>query len=232
MCVVGPDAGPPVDAGTCGPWNCQGCCTAAGVCVSGQGNQRCGVGGQQCVNCTTNGGTCDAGQCVYPNTCPAPYGGCPSYETVTPPYTKTNVCSQDTLNKVVMACAGTPTPPGCELLLSSLQQSDPACGQCLWQFVGPNAPATCVAPYLSDTCNHQVACTFDCLNVACAQCPTDQSQTCRDDALASGGTCAGYTQGALCYQSALQQASFCNWPGDYGKWIYMVGNHYCGTGAP
>lgn len=238
MCIGGMDAGidappPPIDAATCGPWNCQGCCTANGTCVPGQSNLRCGVGGQQCTNCTTNNGTCDAGQCVYPNSCPAAYGGCPSYESVTVPYTKPSACSQAVLDKAVAVCAGTPTPPACGQYLLDLQQTDPACGQCIWQFTGPNAAATCVAPYLTDTCNHAVACTFDCLDVACSQCAIDQTQQCRDSALWNSGTCSGYTQGAFCYQSALQGAgSFCAWNGDYGKWLYVVGNHYCGNGSP
>ena len=47
------------------------------------------------------------------------------------------------------------------------------------------------------------------------------------------GVCSGYVQGYACYTAAVQgQASFCNWGGDYGKWLYTVGNHYCGTGSP
>gem|GEM_PF-524849 len=233
VCAIPPDASADAPPPGCGPWNCQGCCTANGNCVPGQGNKRCGVGGVQCVDCTIQNGTCQGGQCLYPGTCPAAYGGCPSYQSVVIPYTKPNACSPATLDNVANTCAGSTTPPACGQLLLDLQQTDPACGQCLWQFTGPDAGATCVAPYLSDTCNHATACTFDCLNVACNQCPDTIEQQCRADALTGSGACTGYTQGFWCYLSATQgQASFCAWHGDYGKWIYVVGNHYCGTGSP
>ena len=92
---------------------------------------------------------------------------------------------------------------------------------------------TCVAPYLSDPCNHAYACTMDCLETACGQCAAGQQQQCNQSSLMGTGVCSGYVQGYACYTAAVQgQASFCNWGGDYGKWLYTVGNHYCGTGSP
>jgi hypothetical protein len=65
------DAGVPRDAGTpgdggvaCGPSNCQGCCSAAGVCQSGNDHSACGAGGNlcgMCINLPRHGCGCSSG---------------------------------------------------------------------------------------------------------------------------------------------------------------------------
>lgn len=57
-----PDGGLP-DGGACGPWNCNGCCTAAGQCRPGLSDMRCGKGGEMCENCTVQNLVCVDGDC-------------------------------------------------------------------------------------------------------------------------------------------------------------------------
>ncbi|HEY0880676.1 MAG TPA: hypothetical protein VGD87_04045, partial [Archangium sp.] len=40
---------------TCGPTNCQGCCTATDQCVTGTALNACGSAGAVCADCTTFG---------------------------------------------------------------------------------------------------------------------------------------------------------------------------------
>lgn len=47
----------------CGPATCAGCCTALGVCASGNLNTQCGAQGATCSDCTAQAGTCGAGRC-------------------------------------------------------------------------------------------------------------------------------------------------------------------------
>jgi hypothetical protein len=42
---------------TCGPQNCTGCCEG-NVCVPGTDPNQCGIGGQVCTDCTSQGGMC------------------------------------------------------------------------------------------------------------------------------------------------------------------------------
>jgi hypothetical protein len=51
-----------VDAGTCGPDTCAGCCMGD-VCAYGNQNGVCGTGGSVCADCATYGWTCTAGTC-------------------------------------------------------------------------------------------------------------------------------------------------------------------------
>jgi hypothetical protein len=52
------------DGGTCGPTNCaNGCCTAAGVCITNTTPSRCGAGGAACSSCMM-GNTCVSGACT------------------------------------------------------------------------------------------------------------------------------------------------------------------------
>jgi hypothetical protein len=55
------DGGLDIDAG-CGIANCSGCCDiSTGQChAAGTANNACGIGGNRCQDCTTDGGTCEA----------------------------------------------------------------------------------------------------------------------------------------------------------------------------
>jgi hypothetical protein len=57
--VAGCSSPPP---SSCDGTNCTGCCTSAGMCVSGQANDFCGSGGAACDVCVA-GQTCGAGKC-------------------------------------------------------------------------------------------------------------------------------------------------------------------------
>jgi hypothetical protein len=68
----GSDAG--VDAGSCGPSNCAGCCNGtACIAISSESNGQCGANGLACQPCTT-GTACQTGACV-PTCGPANCGG-------------------------------------------------------------------------------------------------------------------------------------------------------------
>jgi hypothetical protein len=62
---------------TCGPANCQGCCSADGTCLPGTADATCGAGGALCLACTADQ-ACMTGQCVAaPRGCgcgAAPFG--------------------------------------------------------------------------------------------------------------------------------------------------------------
>jgi hypothetical protein len=47
--------------GGCGVLNCSGCCDpSSGQCqTAGTANNACGIGGNTCLDCTTDGGTCE-----------------------------------------------------------------------------------------------------------------------------------------------------------------------------
>jgi hypothetical protein len=113
------DAGQPIDAGdpsqipdgyACGPDTCGGCCNATGDCVGGQSVATCGVGGQNCKDCTASG-ACSQGSCATPSPDAGP-----------PPMCVVASCS--TRN-----CAGFPIQGAC-------CKSDQTCG-CQWTIFAP-----------------------------------------------------------------------------------------------
>ncbi len=115
----GGDAGQPIDAGdpsqipdgyACGPGTCGGCCSATDDCVGGQSVATCGVGGQECKDCTA-AGACSQGSCVTPPPDAGP-----------PPMCVVASCS--TRN-----CAGFPIQGACCKL-------DQTCG-CQWTIFAP-----------------------------------------------------------------------------------------------
>lgn len=60
-----------VEAPECGPETCDGCCDESGLCVAGEAQDECGVGGFACEDCATTA-TCESGTCVPecgPDTC-------------------------------------------------------------------------------------------------------------------------------------------------------------------
>jgi hypothetical protein len=126
------------------------------------------------------------------------------------------------------ACAGAGT--GCEAAFGRLFASNPACAGCLAQFVGDQAFARCLAPFLTNDCNHSLTCGVDCSNTVCGQCPAADKTKCQNAAGNQGGACGAYAYGYVCAVAALQgPGAFCNWDMymDAGKWIYAVGGRYC-----
>ncbi|MBI5537396.1 MAG: hypothetical protein HY898_32030 [Deltaproteobacteria bacterium] len=217
----------------CGPSNCAGCCTKGGVCQNGYADNHCGHGGVLCENCTNSGGSCINSTCSggSASNCPASYPGCSPNASSPQPVKTLNSCSPVDLKNVYANCTGTPTPPSCGAFIAQLKTTNQACYNCLLPLTGPQALGTCLAPYTDAGCNHDLACSLDCNQVACAQCDAFNQQQCEQNVWT--GTCAGYTQGLFCAQSALQgPGAFCAPTGDGGQWLNTVGNHYCGTGTP
>ncbi len=58
----------------CGPASCGGCCTASGRCERGAEVSACGVGGQSCVDCGSQGSCGQDGRCGAPTTTPPDAG--------------------------------------------------------------------------------------------------------------------------------------------------------------
>jgi hypothetical protein len=205
------------------------------VCENGYADNRCGHGGVLCENCTNTNGTCQSGTCAggNPANCPANYPGCSPNETNPQPIQALNACSPVTLKEGSVACTGDPTPAACSVWFQNLQTTSPDCYKCMLPFTGPKAVGTCLAPYLDVSCNHDLACSLDCYTVACSQCSAADQSLCQQNVWNPGSTCSGYTQGLYCMQAAAQgPGAFCVPTGDYGMWVYSVGNHYCGTGNP
>ena len=50
------------DSRRCLPSNCDGCCSAADLCVQGAPDSACGLGGADCIDC--GAGKCTAGSCA------------------------------------------------------------------------------------------------------------------------------------------------------------------------
>ena len=250
--ICDPASGQCVTVPNCSPYNCAGCCSKSGTCEPGFVTAACGHGGTLCENCANTGGYCQSGSCTSGGAggsggswydggvggaggssanCPANYPGCSPSASVPQPTKTLNACSAVDLKNGSVSCSGDPTPPSCGLWYQQLKGTNPGCYTCLLPFTGPMAFGSCLAPFLTAGCNHDLACSLDCQQVACAQCDDATKQACQDGVWS--GTCAGYTQGLWCAQTALQgQGAFCQPTGDYGAWIYAVGNHYCGTGTP
>ena len=66
QCVLGPPGGSGggqcLNAGSCGPGSCQGCCEGVG-CAYGNQDTACGTGGAACEDCTSQGQKCIAHGC-------------------------------------------------------------------------------------------------------------------------------------------------------------------------
>jgi hypothetical protein len=215
----------------CGPDNCAGCCTLLGECKEGSDGAACGQFGGLCQNCAGKGEICDGFACATGETCPAPYGGC-SPAALTPPPKKSTSCSAPELDVLAQACEGSGTQPGCGSSFGDLLGTNPDCYSCLLQFVGDGAYASCLAPYLSETCNHQLSCAADCSNSTCEGCSPIESMDCEKKAFSLKGACEPWLYGYYCAQAAIQgPAKFCDFSSygnDVGLWIQAVGGHYCG----
>lgn len=53
-----------VQAGSCSPQTCTGCCTSTGQCQSGSEATACGTSGSRCTDCSQTGQLCTFGQCL------------------------------------------------------------------------------------------------------------------------------------------------------------------------
>jgi hypothetical protein len=212
----------------CGPDNCAGCCTANGNCVSGAASNECGQFGKLCDNCQAKNQTCIGQVCSSGSTCPAAYPGC-SPDALTPPAVASNSCSLQELDGLEQACSGAPPGPSCGQYYQSLLSSNPACYNCLLQFVGDTAYARCLAAFLTQDCNHSLTCAMYCSNTACGQCSGAQQESCQDQQFSSGGQCQPWVNGYFCAQAAISgPGAFCEFLGDAGQWIAGVGAYYCG----
>jgi len=220
--------------------SCAGCCDVGGNCQNGYANTQCGELGNRCQDCTslTPASTCDVvvspRTCVSQQTqCPAPYTSCPAPLQQQAP-ARQKVCSALDLQNAAGACAGGAYSTACTAFL---QQSalNAGCGLCLeafdWDFVEQVGTRTCVAPFLSATCNHNSACIADCVQESCYNCP-DQSSTSQCEAQAPSGTCSSFSQADQCVATALAgPGAVCNpaaYQGNFGAWLQAVGALYCG----
>jgi len=189
----------------------------------------CGQYGALCDNCASKGQTCQNRVCSGGSTCPAAYPGCNPGAATTPPFSAAS-CSSAELDALAMACASSGTSTACAQFFQRLFASNARCYDCMLQFTGQDAYVRCVAPFLTQQCNHDVTCTVDCSNTACARCPADQANTCRQTAFDQGAPCHGLVNGYYCLQAALGgPAQFCDitqYSGS-GEWLRAVGENYC-----
>jgi len=112
-----------------------------------------------------------------------------------------------------------------------LLQSNPACYDCMLQFLADDGYVKCVAPYLTQQCNHDLTCAVDCSNKSCSQCDPAQESQCRSNVFNQNNACRPYSNGYYCLQAAFSgPASFCNFDqyNDVGRWLQAVGQNYCG----
>lgn len=224
---------------TCTPQNCAGCCDAQGTCQPGFLNGQCGQNGAACVNCSAQGTTCDTA--VMPRvctnqqtTCPAPYNSCPNGVSTAIPPVQRGACTGSDLANARSACAGGAHTNGCASFFAFEQQQRPACAACLRTFDSDFQEATglfaCVAPFVSQSCDHTTGCATDCDTKSCAMCDPGSVSQCQ--ATVRQGQCGQFYQQAACVFPAFMGAgSFCNpqnYGGNFGAWLQGVGGHYCG----
>jgi len=224
----------------CNPGNCSGCCDGTD-CHAGFLPTRCGSGGTTCANCVASGASCNVNTRVCsnePSNCPAAYGTC-SGSLRMPALPRQQVCTFNQLADGRAACDKGPNEPGCNDYFAFLQGQTPACAACLTPFKVPftdtDGIAACVAPFVSDGCNHLLACSKECTDTACNQCADSVEGQCRQNVRLPGGECSSeFTSSTSCAVPALlpgQPGDFCS-PvtsgGNYGRWLEEVGRHYCG----
>jgi hypothetical protein len=227
---------------TCTLANCaQGCCDAQQVCHGGFLNGRCGSAATTCVDCTATASTCDLA--VSPrvctnmqNTCPAPYPGCPG-GVATPVPSIQHVCPTTDLADARAACAGGAHSAACNLFYSFERSTNPSCAACLapfdYGFQEAKGIFSCVAPFVSASCNNTTGCAIDCQDKSCAQCAVGATQGCENSV--RQGQCSSNFQASSCIGSAFGgptggAGAFCNpfnYGGNFGRWLQGVGGHYC-----
>lgn len=222
----------------CGPDNCNGCCTATGLCVGGISSTACGQLGGACDNCTARGSFCNG--LVQPRSCndaqkecPAPYGSCPGGATVAPEKVAQNVCSDFDLDDIAASCSD-PDDFFCQLVI---EEKGLACQQCITRFTYPFAKRTglyaCAAETITNTgCRHDMACTTDCDETSCDSCSSSSTETSCYTLVNSGNNqCSKFSSDAnSCAADALRGGELCSqfsYP-DFMSWLREVGDHFCG----
>ena len=227
------------DGSTLCAQSCAGCCDVGGNCVDGFANTQCGELGSTCQDCTslTPPSTCDVvvspRTCVSQQTqCPGLYPSCPAALQQAAP-ARQKVCSTLDLQNAAGACAGGAHTTACTSFLQNAVDS--ACGLCLqtfdFDFVEQVGTRTCVAPFVSATCNHNSACIADCVAESCYNCP-DTPSTTQCETQAPSGTCSTFSPADQCVTTALAgPAAVCSpamYQGNFGAWLQAVGATYCG----
>ena len=230
------------DGGVACVQSCTGCCDVSGNCQLGAIDAECGQVGSACQDCTSLNppSTCDLS--VSPRTCasqqttcPAPYPGCP-LALQTPSPVRQMVCSPNDLQNAAAACTG-----GAHTLPCLTYLTFDLCGFCLAQFdydfVTQVGISACVAPYLDATCNHNSACSADCVVQSCDACLDPaanagaRASTTGCDTQVQAGACAAYFQADQCVTQALDgPAAVCNpatYQNNFGAWLQGVGTQYC-----
>jgi len=212
---------------------CQGCCDGTGTCRAGTIDAACGSGGATCADCLTSSKTCDT--FVFPvvcdQTCPAPYAGCATGTTTSPPSVAHGACHPADLQDVAVACASGAQTAECQSFFNGEQGANPSCAQCLGQFdvdfVALSGIYLCAEPFLSPACNGSTACASDCAGTVCQQCSGDAT-ACETAAVA--GECATLVKaGNSCVAASASATALCaqaSYP-NFGGWIAAVGKHYC-----
>jgi hypothetical protein len=99
------------------------------------------------------------------------------------------------------------------------------------QFASDDAYARCLAPYVTDSCNHSLSCAVDCVQTSCNNCSsTGRRSACEDAAFTDAGECRAYVPGYYCAAVAVQgPGGFCDFDryNDLGQWWQAVGQTYC-----
>lgn len=236
----------------CGPANCGGCCTPAGVCAAGADPNSCGSGGAACQAC--GGLQCITGICQNPGpTCNSTNcNGCCSGDTCNSGQDKTacgsaggacQLCGGDescVAGVCGKVCDATTCPTGCcenGVCIGASQQGVQRCG------VGGQACKICGN---GEQCTNQ-ACTATACNAT--TCPTgccDSAGNCKtgqsDSACGTaGGTCAtcDTSQNQKCQGGTCQTiATSCNATtcatgccNDQGQCVPGNAADNCGTGG-
>jgi hypothetical protein len=225
----------------CNATNCAGCCDATGECLPGFIDSECGQNGAVCIDCTLTASTCDVNiaprTCTnQQNQCPLTYLSCPAGLLTPTEAFSQNVCSQRELQNAGSACSAGAHTLACSSFFMFEQMQNPACARCLssfnFDFTELKGILECVSPFVSSTCNHDIACVFDCATQTCQKCPDPPStQQCEAQSVMAG--CATYsatlqTDNCLA-QAVLGGGSFCfNQGGNFGAWLQAVGTRYCG----
>ena len=112
--------------------------------------------------------------------------------------------------------------------------SNPGCYDCVSQFLTEGVGyVRCLAPFLSEDCNHDLTCAVTCGDVACGNCATAaEEEACRDTSFSAGSDCQPYVNGYFCLLAAQSgPAAFCDfnqYSGDVGAYVGAVAGYYCG----
>jgi hypothetical protein len=227
----------------CSSANCAGCCDGNGNCQAGFLDTACGQNGAGCTDCTGSGSMCDVNitprACLnMQDQCPSNYAGCAAGLVTPGEKLGQNICSGTDLQNAGSACSAGAHTTACNSFFAFETGQNPACAQCLstfdFDFTELKGVLECVSPFVNATCNHDIACLFDCASQACDRCPDPQATTqCQGQAI--NGTCSPFAndlQNDQCAQAgALGGGAFCLPVGNaanFGGWLEQVGTRFCG----